>query len=159
EYCLPVFSDNITTVYWSSFPFIVYVHNPHLDEMKEDILYHFNFGTLTHDLPKMFGDVKLSIYTGCSRVHSLSVWRMKSFIECTAGELGLENAKSEYPNICAGTDLFALWSLSKGSQLCIPVHTVFISLHQMYPGFTVLCLMLALLPYILVSGALDVGLH
>uniref|UniRef100_A0A3P8YCJ2 Uridine phosphorylase 1 n=1 Tax=Esox lucius TaxID=8010 RepID=A0A3P8YCJ2_ESOLU len=122
-----------TTVYWSSFPFIVYVHNPHLDEMKEDILYHFNFGTLTHDLPKMFGDVKLSIYTGCSRVHSLSVWRMKSFIECTAGELGLENAKSEYPNICAGTDLFALWSLSHAMgipSIAIMLHELIKLLHH-----------------------------
>ncbi|XP_018596114.1 uridine phosphorylase 1 isoform X3 [Scleropages formosus] len=35
-----------------------YIINPHLDSMKEDILYHFNLGTATHDLPAMFGDVK-----------------------------------------------------------------------------------------------------
>lgn len=36
-----------------------YVKNPHLDSMEEDILYHFNLGTKTHDLPQMFGDVKV----------------------------------------------------------------------------------------------------
>lgn len=38
----------------------IYIKNPHLDLMKEDILYHFNLGTATHDLPAMFGDVKVS---------------------------------------------------------------------------------------------------
>lgn len=28
--------------------------------MKEDILYHFSLSTSTHDLPAMFGDVKVS---------------------------------------------------------------------------------------------------
>ncbi|XP_052003788.1 uridine phosphorylase 2 isoform X2 [Xyrauchen texanus] len=37
---------------------VEYVKNPHLDSMEEDILYHFNLGTKTHDLPHMFGDVK-----------------------------------------------------------------------------------------------------
>lgn len=27
--------------------------------MKDDILYHFNLGTSTQDLPAMFGDVKV----------------------------------------------------------------------------------------------------
>lgn len=35
------------------------VHNPNLDTMAEDILYHFNLGTATHNLPSMFGDVKV----------------------------------------------------------------------------------------------------
>ncbi|XP_062821521.1 uridine phosphorylase 2 isoform X2 [Anolis carolinensis] len=37
---------------------LVSVKNPHLDLMDEDILYHFNLGTKTHDLPAMFGDIK-----------------------------------------------------------------------------------------------------
>ncbi|KAF7213542.1 uridine phosphorylase 1 isoform X2 [Nothobranchius furzeri] len=36
----------------------VYVHNPHLDSLKDDVLYHFSLGTRTHNLPAMFGDVK-----------------------------------------------------------------------------------------------------
>lgn len=38
----------------------VYVNNPHLDSMTDDILYHFNLGTSTHDLAAMFGDVKVN---------------------------------------------------------------------------------------------------
>lgn len=38
---------------------VEYVKNPHLDSMEEDILYHFNLGTKTHDLAQMFGDVKV----------------------------------------------------------------------------------------------------
>lgn len=37
----------------------IHVKNPHLDTMEEDILYHFNLGTKTHNLPEMFGDIKV----------------------------------------------------------------------------------------------------
>ncbi|XP_019492368.1 PREDICTED: uridine phosphorylase 2 [Hipposideros armiger] len=36
----------------------VHVKNPYLNSMDEDILYHLDLGTKTHDLPAMFGDVK-----------------------------------------------------------------------------------------------------
>ena len=32
--------------------------NPHIQEMKEDVLYHLALGSGSHDLEKMFGDVK-----------------------------------------------------------------------------------------------------
>ncbi|CAB0036692.1 unnamed protein product [Trichogramma brassicae] len=35
--------------------------NPHLSELNGDILYHLGLGTNTHDLVKMFGDVKHGI--------------------------------------------------------------------------------------------------
>ncbi|XP_038652824.1 uridine phosphorylase 1-like isoform X2 [Scyliorhinus canicula] len=35
-----------------------YVSNPYLETMKEDVLYHFDLGTKTHDFRAMFGDVK-----------------------------------------------------------------------------------------------------
>lgn len=38
---------------------LVQLRNPHVARMKEDILYHFNLSTSTHDLPAMFGDVKV----------------------------------------------------------------------------------------------------
>uniref|UniRef100_A0A8C5RMJ3 Uncharacterized protein n=1 Tax=Laticauda laticaudata TaxID=8630 RepID=A0A8C5RMJ3_LATLA len=38
----------------------VYVKNPHLDLMEEDILYHLDLGTKTHNLPAMFGDIKVT---------------------------------------------------------------------------------------------------
>ena len=37
----------------------VQVKNPYLDTMEEDILYHFSLGTKTHNLPEMFGDIKV----------------------------------------------------------------------------------------------------
>lgn len=33
--------------------------NPNVATMKEDVLYHFNLSTATHDFPAMFGDVKV----------------------------------------------------------------------------------------------------
>lgn len=51
-------------VYWLSFYSFtdrtICVNNPHLESMKEDILYHLSLDTATHDLPKKFGDVKVS---------------------------------------------------------------------------------------------------
>ncbi|XP_030227070.1 uridine phosphorylase 1 isoform X1 [Gadus morhua] len=104
----------------------VYVHNPHLKTMKEDVLYHFNLGTSTHNLPALFGDVKFVCVGG-------SPWRMKSFIEYIAGELGLEDPKSEYPNICAGTDRYAMYKvgpvLSVSHGMGIP--SISIMLHEL----------------------------
>lgn len=37
----------------------VQVKNPYLDDMEEDILYHFSLSTKTHNLPEMFGDIKV----------------------------------------------------------------------------------------------------
>lgn len=30
--------------------------------MKEDVLYHFDLGSKTHDLPAMFGDIKVGYW-------------------------------------------------------------------------------------------------
>lgn len=105
---------------------LVHVHNPHLDNMKDDILYHFNLGTSSHNLPAMFGDVKFVCVGG-------SPWRMKAFIEYVAGVLGLEDPKSEYPNICAGTDRYAMYKigpvLSVSHGMGIP--SISIMLHEL----------------------------
>ncbi|XP_030637872.1 uridine phosphorylase 1 [Chanos chanos] len=102
------------------------VNNPHLQSLKEDILYHFNLGTSSHDLQAMFGDVKFVCVGG-------SPWRMKSFIEYIAGELGLANPKAEYPNICAGTDRYAMYKvgpvLSVSHGMGIP--SISIMLHEL----------------------------
>ncbi|CAL8341918.1 unnamed protein product [Gadus morhua 'NCC'] len=93
---------------------------------KADVLYHFNLGTSTHNLPALFGDVKFVCVGG-------SPWRMKSFIEYIAGELGLEDPKSEYPNICAGTDRYAMYKvgpvLSVSHGMGIP--SISIMLHEL----------------------------
>lgn len=40
-----------------------------------------------------------------------SPWRMKAFTEYIAAELRMEDPKSEYPNICAGTDRYAMYKI------------------------------------------------
>ncbi|KFO76094.1 Uridine phosphorylase 1, partial [Cuculus canorus] len=78
--------------------------NPHLEKMKEDILYHFALGTGTHDFPALFGDVKFVCVGG-------SPSRMKAFIAYIAEELGLGSPGGDYPNICAGTDRYAMYKV------------------------------------------------
>lgn len=51
-----------------------------------------------------------------------SPWRMKSFIEYIAAELRLEDPKSEYPNICAGTDRYAMYKV--GPVLSVSVRNM-----------------------------------
>ncbi|KAE8288737.1 Uridine phosphorylase 1 [Larimichthys crocea] len=104
----------------------VCVHNPHLDALKDDILYHFSLGTGTHNLSAMFGDVKFVCVGG-------SPWRMKSFIEYIAAELSMEDPKADYPNICAGTDRYAMYKigpvLSVSHGMGIP--SIAIMLHEL----------------------------
>ena len=40
-----------------------------------------------------------------------SPWRMKSFTEYIAAELVMKDPRSEYPNICAGTDRYAMYKV------------------------------------------------
>ncbi|CAG11963.1 unnamed protein product, partial [Tetraodon nigroviridis] len=104
----------------------VCVHNPHLETLKDDILYHFSLGTSTHDLPAIFGDVKFVCVGG-------SPSRMKAFIEYIAAELNMEDPKSEYPNICAGTDRYTMYKvgpvLSVSHGVGIP--SIAIMLHEL----------------------------
>ncbi|KAM3849343.1 uridine phosphorylase 1-like [Diretmus argenteus] len=94
--------------------------------MKDDILYHFNLGTATHNLPAMFGNVKFVCVGG-------SPWRMKAFIEYVAAELGLEDPEADYPNICVGTDRYAMYKvgpvLSVSHGMGIP--SISIMLHEL----------------------------
>lgn len=57
--------------------------NPHIKEMKEDVLYHIALGTNTHDLVKMFGDTKFVVMGGTPE-------RMKSFAEYIMKEIEVE---------------------------------------------------------------------
>lgn len=94
--------------------------------MKEDILYHFSLSTRTHDLPAMFGDVKFVCVGG-------SPSRMKSFIQYVAVELGLGRPGEDYPNICSGTDRYAMFKvgpvLSVSHGMGIP--SIAIMLHEL----------------------------
>ncbi|XP_018423611.1 PREDICTED: uridine phosphorylase 1-like [Nanorana parkeri] len=102
------------------------VSNPHLEEMKEDILYHFDLGTKTHDLPALFGDVKFVCVGG-------SPSRMKAFAQYITGELKMGDPKADIPNICAGTDRYAMYKvgpvLSISHGMGIP--SISIMLHEL----------------------------
>ncbi|XP_072859974.2 uridine phosphorylase 1 isoform X2 [Pogona vitticeps] len=104
----------------------VHVPNPHLEKMKSDILYHFALGTGTHDFPALFGDVKFVCVGG-------SPSRMKAFITYMAEELGIGDPGSDYPNICAGTDRYAMYKagpvLSVSHGMGIP--SIAIMLHEL----------------------------
>uniref|UniRef100_A0A667ZI32 Uridine phosphorylase 1 n=1 Tax=Myripristis murdjan TaxID=586833 RepID=A0A667ZI32_9TELE len=110
----------------------VFVDNPHLDTLDEDVLYHLALGTSTHDLPAMFGDVKFVCVGGSSR-------RMKAFARFMAAELGLPDAEADPPNICAGTDRYAMYkagpvlSVSHGigvPSICVVLHELLKLLHH-----------------------------
>nr|XP_055149164.1 uridine phosphorylase 1 isoform X3 [Symphalangus syndactylus] len=78
--------------------------NPNIAKMKEDVLYHFNLTTSKHNFPALFGDVKFVCVGG-------SPSRMKAFIRCVGAELGLDRPGRDYPNICAGTDRYAMYKV------------------------------------------------
>lgn len=88
--------------------------NPNIAKMKEDILYHFNLTTSRHNFPALFGDVKFVCVGG-------SPSRMKAFIRCVGAELGLDCPGRDYPNICAGTDRYAMYKV--GPVLSVSVST------------------------------------
>lgn len=68
SYCLQKFTANVVGDHMHRIYFYcivvtlrqhVQVKNPYLDTMEEDILYHFSLSTKTHNLPQMFGDIKV----------------------------------------------------------------------------------------------------
>uniref|UniRef100_A0A663F1Y3 Uridine phosphorylase 2 n=1 Tax=Aquila chrysaetos chrysaetos TaxID=223781 RepID=A0A663F1Y3_AQUCH len=69
----------------------VQVKNPHSDTTEENVLYHLDLGTKTHNLPAMFGDIKL-VCVGSSPN------RMRAFAQFMHKQLGL-----------AGTDRCAMY--------------------------------------------------
>ncbi|XP_037693123.1 uridine phosphorylase 1 isoform X2 [Choloepus didactylus] len=106
---------------------VIQLLNPNVATMKEDVLYHFSLSTSTHDFPAMFGDVKFVCVGG-------SPSRMKSFISYVAEELGLGHPGMDYPNICAGTDRYAMYKvgpvLSVSHGMGIP--SIAIMLHELF---------------------------
>ncbi|KAM4626438.1 uridine phosphorylase 2 [Discoglossus pictus] len=105
---------------------IAYVKNPHLDLMSEDILYHFDLGTKTHNLPSMFGDVKFVCVGGSAN-------RMRAFALFIHKELGLDGDGSNIIDICAGTDRYSMYKV--GPVLSIShgmgVPSISIMLHEL----------------------------
>ncbi|XP_025914046.1 LOW QUALITY PROTEIN: uridine phosphorylase 2 [Apteryx rowi] len=81
---------------------LVHVKSPHLEAMDEDVLYHLDLGTRTHDLPAMFGDVKFVRVGG-------SPSGMRPFAELVQRELGLGGGGGHPADLCAGTDRYAMF--------------------------------------------------
>ncbi|XP_063285705.1 uridine phosphorylase 2 isoform X2 [Pelobates fuscus] len=104
----------------------VHIKNPHLDMLSEDILYHFDLGTKTHDLPSMFGDVKFVCVGGSPN-------RMRSFALFIHNELGLDGDGNNIVDICAGTDRYSMYKvgpvLSISHGMGIP--SISIMLHEL----------------------------
>ncbi|XP_036040107.1 uridine phosphorylase 2 [Onychomys torridus] len=104
----------------------VYVKNPYLDAMDEDILYHLDLGTKTHNLPAMFGDVKFVCVGGSPN-------RMKAFAQFMHKELQLEGDGEDIEDICAGTDRYCMFKtgpvLSISHGMGIP--SISIMLHEL----------------------------
>ncbi|MBN3323971.1 UPP2 phosphorylase, partial [Atractosteus spatula] len=105
---------------------VVHVKNPHLDSMEEDILYHFNLGTKTHNLQSMFGDIKFVCVGGSGN-------RMKAFAQFMHRELGLTGDTTDIEDICAGTDRYSMYKV--GPVLSIShgmgVPSISIMLHEL----------------------------
>ncbi|KAJ8012828.1 hypothetical protein DPEC_G00046930 [Dallia pectoralis] len=104
----------------------VHVMNPHLETMKEDILYHFNLGTNTHNLPEMFGDIKFVCVGGSAN-------RMKSFAQFIHQELALSGNIDDITDICEGTDRYSMYKvgpiLSISHGMGVP--SISIMLHEL----------------------------
>ncbi|XP_041040462.1 uridine phosphorylase 1-like isoform X1 [Carcharodon carcharias] len=104
----------------------VYVSNPYLETMNEDILYHFDLGTKTHDFRAMFGDVKFVCVGG-------SASRMKAFSQYMNELLGLGRATDDIPNICAHTDRYSMYKV--GPVLAVShgmgIPSISIMLHEL----------------------------
>ncbi|XP_059583350.1 uridine phosphorylase 2 isoform X2 [Alligator mississippiensis] len=104
----------------------VHVKNPHLALMDEDILYHLDLGTKTHNLPAMFGDIKFVCVGGSPN-------RMKAFAQFMHKELGFEGDGKDVKDICAGTDRYSMYKvgpvLSVSHGMGIP--SISIMLHEL----------------------------
>ncbi|XP_048165723.1 uridine phosphorylase 2 isoform X1 [Corvus hawaiiensis] len=105
---------------------LVLVKNPHLDLMEEDILYHLDLGTKTHNLPAMFGDIKFVCVGGSPN-------RMRAFAQFMHRELGLAGDGEDVADICAGSDRYAMYRagpvLSISHGMGIP--SISIMLHEL----------------------------
>lgn len=56
----------------------VQLKNPNISHMKMDFLYHLGLGNETHNLPKMFGDVKVSLYDCASKSFTTLLYLINS---------------------------------------------------------------------------------
>ena len=80
----------------------MYVKNPYLDAMDEDILYHLDLGTKTHNLPAMFGDVKVKNIVNVGKFTVFPLLFFSFISNCT---IYTQNLKSKTHFICGSIAL------------------------------------------------------
>lgn len=51
--------------------------NPNINHVKTDFLHHLGLGNKTHDLPKMFGDVKVSSF--CPHASVIKIFKFSFY--------------------------------------------------------------------------------
>nr|QOK99934.1 uridine phosphorylase 2 [Sparus aurata] len=100
----------------------VQVKNPYLDDMEEDILYHFSLSTKTHNLPEMFGDIKFVCVGGSAN-------RMKAFAQFIHQELNLSGNPEELRDICEGTDRYCMYKVGPVLSISHGMGVPSISIH------------------------------
>ncbi|NWQ89506.1 UPP2 phosphorylase, partial [Burhinus bistriatus] len=120
---------------------LVHIKNPHLDSIEEDdVLYHLDLGTKTHNLPAVFGDLK-----GNSRHKSEaaapsptgpcspSLSALVAFAQFMHKELGVAGNGEDLADICAGPDWYTVYRagplLSVSHGMGIP--SISIMLHEL----------------------------
>jgi len=104
----------------------VQVKNPNIDKMEEDVLYHFALGTKSHDLKRMFGDVKFVCVGGSPR-------RMEGFATYMLNALGQSlPAGQALINIARATDRYALYKAGPvlAASHGIGVPSLSVALHE-----------------------------
>ena len=67
----------------------VKLSNPHIQDMKEDVLYHLALGSGSHDLQKMFGDVKYVCMGGTPQRMKTFAGKAKPLNNCNVWSLSL----------------------------------------------------------------------
>ena len=81
------------------------LRNPHIAQMKDDVLYHLALSSETHDFKEMFNDVKVVCFGG-------SPTRMKAFAEVLVKDLNIKiPAGQKLDNIARGSDRYVLYKV------------------------------------------------
>ncbi|KQK81700.1 uridine phosphorylase 2 [Amazona aestiva] len=106
--------------------------------MEEDILHHLDLGTKTHNLPAVFGDIKLrNTNTFMFYIQFVCVGgspnRMRAFAQFMHKQLGLAGNGEDLADICAGMDRYTMYRagpvLSISHGMGIP--SISVMLHEL----------------------------
>ncbi|KAM9286898.1 LOW QUALITY PROTEIN: uridine phosphorylase 2 [Morus bassanus] len=115
---------------------LVHIKNLHLDSMEEDIRYHLDLGTKTHNLPAMFADVEFVCVSGSPN-------RMRAFAQFGHKELGLM-CDGEAADIGVGLDQYAMCKYHAHGMgipsISVTLHELIKLLHLAKCDITIICI-------------------